>query len=73
MSNPLTNLSDWLLTEEIDAAFLTAPDTIFYCSGFKSEPHERLLALIVFKENEPLLICPQMEVLDAKKAVVLLK
>ena len=68
MSNPLTDVSSWLQAEDIDAAFLTSPDTIFYCSGFKSEPHERLLALIILQDNEPLLICPQMEVADAKKS-----
>ena len=68
MSNPLTDLCSWLQSEDIDAAFLTSPDNIFYFSGFKSEPHERLLALVVFPENEPLLICPQMEAVDAKNA-----
>ena len=53
MSNPLTDVSSWLQAEDIDAAFLTSPDTIFYCSGFKSEPHERLLALIVLQDSEP--------------------
>lgn len=68
MSNPLTDLSSWLQTEDIDAAFLTSPDTIYYCSGFRSEPHERLLALLVWPNHVPLLICPQMEIGDAKKA-----
>lgn len=68
MKNPLTDLRSWLQAEDIDAAFLTSPDTIFYCSGFRSEPHERLLVLIVLKNSGPLLICPQMEVEDAKKS-----
>lgn len=68
MSNPLIDVSSWLQAEDIDAAFLTSPDTIFYCSGFKSEPHERLLALIVLQDSNHLLICPQMEVEDAKKS-----
>ena len=67
-NNPLTDLCSWLQSEDIDAVFLTSPDNIFYFSGFKSDPHERLLALVVFPENEPLLICPQMEATDAKNA-----
>ena len=68
MSNPLTDLRSWLQLEDIDAAFLTSPDNIFYFSGFKSDPHERLLALVIFQNHEPLLICPQMEATDAKNA-----
>lgn len=68
MRKQITDLCSWLQSEDIDAAFLTSPDTIFYCTGFKSEPHERLLALIVFQDSDLLLICPQMEVTDAKSA-----
>lgn len=35
---------------------------VFYLSGFDADPHERLLAVIVFKENPPIIICPGMEV-----------
>ena len=67
MSNPLTDVCSWLQAEDIDAAFLTSPNTIFYCSGFKSEPHERVLALIILQDNASLLICPQMEVAICQK------
>lgn len=66
MNNRLIQLQNWLQEQMIDAAFLTSPDTIFYCSGFLSEPHERLLALVILQNHEPFLICPQMEVSDAK-------
>lgn len=66
MHGRLTELSNWLQANNIDAAFLTSPDTIFYCSGFASNPHERLLAFVIFPDHEPFLICPQMEVTDAK-------
>jgi Xaa-Pro dipeptidase len=68
MNDRLTKLQDWLQAQNIDAAFLTSPDTIFYCSGFASDPHERLLALILFQDREPFLVCPQMEVADAKNS-----
>ncbi|WP_339262727.1 Xaa-Pro peptidase family protein [Solibacillus sp. FSL W7-1472] len=51
-----------------DAAFITTPDNVFYFSGFKSEPHERLLGVMVFKDAEPFLICPKMEMPDAVAA-----
>ncbi|MBS4199967.1 aminopeptidase P family protein [Bacillus sp. FJAT-49732] len=68
MNERLTKLANWLKKEEIDAVFITSPDNVFYLSGFQSDPHERLLGLAVFQEKEPFLICPKMEVNDAKKS-----
>lgn len=68
MNERLTKLTNWLKNEQIDAAFITSPDNVFYLSGFLSDPHERLLGLAVFPEKEPFLICPKMEVNDAKKS-----
>lgn len=44
-----------------DAAVLTNPADIYYASGFYTDPHERLLMLVVFQKGEPVLICPEME------------
>ncbi|CAM3919882.1 M24 family metallopeptidase [Lederbergia lenta] len=68
MNQRLNKLIDWMKEEDIDAAFITSPDNVFYLTGFRSEPHERLLGLAVFQEAEPFLICPGMETLDAKNA-----
>jgi len=64
----LQQLQSYLQEQNIDAAFVTTPDNVFYFSGFKSNPHERLLGVMVFKEAEPFLICPKMEVPDAISA-----
>ena len=56
------------IEQNIDMAIVTTPDNIFYFSKFDSDPHERLLALVVFKEAEPFIICPAMEVPDVKAA-----
>lgn len=53
-----------LVENNIDLALVTTPHNIFYFSGFNSDPHERLLALAVFKDAEPFIICPAMEVPD---------
>ena len=66
--NKIKQLQSYLNEMEIDAAFITNPDNVFYVSGFKSNPHERLLGVMVFKEAEPFLICPQMEMPDAVNA-----
>ncbi|MFJ6268287.1 M24 family metallopeptidase [Lysinibacillus xylanilyticus] len=61
-------IQNYLQQNQIDAAFVTTPDNVFYVSGFKSNPHERLLGVMIFKEAEPFLICPKMEIPDAKEA-----
>lgn len=66
--NKVEQLESYLNKLGIDAAFITHPDNVFYFSGFKSNPHERLLGVMVFKDAEPFLICPQMEMPDAKNA-----
>ncbi|MFC7364576.1 MULTISPECIES: M24 family metallopeptidase [Bhargavaea] len=52
----------------IDVALVTTPDNVFYLSGFNSEPHERLLAVAVFRDAEPFIIAPKMELPDVKAA-----
>lgn len=66
--NKITQLQNHLKEKSIDAAFITDPYNVFYVSGFKSNPHERLLGVMVFAEAEPFLICPKMEIPDAKNA-----
>ena len=68
MNKHLNEIQDWLQTNEMEAAILTSTENVFYCSGFYSDPHERLLALAIFANSEPFLVCPQMEVPDAKQA-----
>lgn len=64
----INQISSYLKQNKIDAAFITTPDNVFYVSGFHSNPHERLLGVVVFQNAEPLMICPKMEVPDAKAA-----
>lgn len=66
--NKIEQLQQYLQTAQVDAAFITNPDNVFYVSGFRSNPHERLLGVMIFKEAEPFLICPKMEMPDAKAA-----
>src|SRR5690606_7433364 len=41
---------------------------VFYLTNFYTDPHERLLGLFVFQDEEPILICPKMEVAQAQNA-----
>ncbi|MED3692201.1 Xaa-Pro peptidase family protein [Peribacillus butanolivorans] len=64
----LSSLSDWLKEQDIDVSFISSTENVFYLTNFYTDPHERLLGLFVFKQEEPFLICPGMEVSQAKAA-----
>lgn len=66
--NQVQKIQNFLQTNNLEAAFITTPDNVFYFTGFRSNPHERLLGVLIFKEAEPFIICPQMEIPDAKAA-----
>jgi len=68
MNRRLQQLSSWLKQNDISLSFITSTPNIFYLSKFYSNPHERLLALVIFPNEEPILVCPKMEVLQAKQA-----
>jgi Xaa-Pro dipeptidase len=68
MSERLVKLQTWMKENEIEVSFLTSSENVFYLSGYYTDPHERLLALAVFQEEEPFLVCPSMEVHDAKRS-----
>ncbi len=68
MNQRLTNLQTWMKENGVEVSFISSSENIFYLSGFFSDPHERLLGLAVFQEEEPFLVCPGMEVHDVKQS-----
>ena len=58
MNERLKELQTWLQANEVEAALLTSTESIFYLSGFFSDPHERLLALAIFANAEPIPCLP---------------
>jgi len=68
MNQRLLKLQTWMKENGIEVSFLTSSENVFYLSGYYTDPHERLLALAVFQEEEPFLVCPAMEMQDAKRA-----
>lgn len=67
MNQRLVKLQTWMKENGIEVSFLTSSENVFYLSGYYTNPHERLLALAVFQEEEPFLVCPAMEIHDAKR------
>ncbi|KUP06669.1 metallopeptidase [Bacillus coahuilensis m2-6] len=66
MNKRIDSLQAWLKENGQDACLVTSTENVFYLSGFRSFPHERLLGLFIFPDKAPLLIVPKMEVEDAK-------
>ncbi len=64
----MQELTTWLQQENVDAAYITNPNSIAYLSGFTSDPHERVLALFVAADHEPFLFTPALEVEAAKQS-----
>ncbi|PNZ29437.1 peptidase M24 family protein [Staphylococcus rostri] len=62
----IEQLIQTLQNENADAAWISHPINIFYLTGFKSEPHERLFALLVTKEGDQTLFVPQLDVEEVK-------
>lgn len=68
MNQRLENFSKWLQESGQNFAFIHSSANVFYLSNFDCEPHERLLGLFVFPDKEPFLVCPGMEVSQARDA-----
>ncbi len=68
MEQRIQKFTAWLQEEEIDFAFISSTANLFYLTRFYCDPHERLLGLFLFPEEEPFLVCPKMEESRAKQA-----
>ena len=68
MSTHLNQVQDYLKKEKIDFAYISNPQSIAYLTGFESEPHERVLALVVFPETSAFLFTPNLDEEDARNS-----
>ncbi|MDZ5712463.1 M24 family metallopeptidase [Jeotgalibacillus haloalkalitolerans] len=68
MIHMIEKIQAYLKDEQIDCAFLTSTENVTYTTGFRSDPHERWLAVYIPADGDAILICPGMEVEDARGA-----
>ncbi|MGP4059304.1 M24 family metallopeptidase [Halobacillus sp. H74] len=61
MEHRLNQFTDYLKENSVDAAFINSTENFFYLTGFHTDPHERLLGLLVFPEDDPIAVLPGME------------
>lgn len=69
MNQQLKHVQQWLNDNGIDAAYVHNPKDIAYFTGFSSDPHERIMALFIFADQEPLLFVPALEVENARAQI----
>ncbi|HHG6447036.1 TPA: M24 family metallopeptidase [Staphylococcus pseudintermedius] len=62
----IEQLVQTLKEQQADAMWVSNPINIFYLTGYKSEPHERLFALLVRADGQQILFCPQLEEEEVK-------
>ncbi|GFH40139.1 M24 family metallopeptidase [Lactococcus insecticola] len=65
----LQKIANFLADNAIDMTFLTNPTTVNYLTGFSMDPHERILGLMIFPDQAPVLFTPELEVEKAKSFV----
>lgn len=61
MNQRLEKFQAWMKENDIQVSFITSTENVFYLSGYYCQPHERLLGLAIFQEEDPFLVCPAME------------
>jgi Xaa-Pro dipeptidase len=64
----IQKVKDWLKEEGQTFAFIHTTANVFYLSGLYTDPHERVLGVVVLPEGEPFMVCPGMERSQAKGA-----
>lgn len=58
-----------MIEENIEVAFFDNPNTVYFLTGFRSDPHERILAAIILKNGTSLLFTPALDEKEAQKVV----
>lgn len=48
----ISKIIDELNNQQADAAWITTPLNVYYFTGYRSEPHERLFALLIKKDGK---------------------
>ena len=68
MNQRLDKVMEWLQEQDIDLCFIQSKENVFYFTQFYTDPHERLMGVFLFKEQDPFFVCPNMEVNQARAA-----
>ncbi|WP_226036864.1 M24 family metallopeptidase [Aquibacillus saliphilus] len=62
MQERLETMTAWMNEKNIEVSFLNSVENVYYLSNFYTDPHERLMGIFIFRQDQPLFILPAMEV-----------
>jgi len=68
MTQRIQELQSYMDRHRLDAMLVTSPKHVYYLTGFATEPHERLLALILPRGEEARLLVPALDYEAAQAA-----
>ncbi|WP_010651165.1 M24 family metallopeptidase [Oceanobacillus massiliensis] len=68
MNSRIENLSEQLKKNNLDSALVTSKANFYYVSNYYTDPHERVIAVYVSNNLDPIMVVPKMEAEDAKAA-----
>jgi len=54
----LDKLQNWLISTNNDVAYISDPISINYFTGYSMDPHERIFALLAFKDKPAFIFAP---------------
>lgn len=57
----MEKLLKWMEKQQVDAVWIHSPVNLFYFTGCAIEPHERLVGLFFFRNDDPVFIFPELE------------
>ncbi|MBH5319039.1 aminopeptidase P family protein [Paenibacillus sp. GSMTC-2017] len=66
MTSRINKLQSYMDANYIDAMLITSPKHVYYLTGFATNPHERLLALLLPKGEEAILLVPALDFAEAQ-------
>ena len=67
----LNRFYSWMEKNQLQGALITTPANIYYFTNFYSNPHERFMGLFLQKNQEPILILPELDLGEAKNSTFL--
>ncbi|MCQ6559817.1 M24 family metallopeptidase [Paenibacillus mendelii] len=68
MQTRMQALHEYMNERSMDALLVTLPAHVFYLTGFRSNPHERFLGLVLVKGESPFLLVPAIDLEAAQAA-----
>ncbi len=67
----LNHFYHWMEKNQLQGVMITSPANIYYLTNFYSNPHERFMGLFLLKNQEPILILPELDLHEAKRLTFL--